>query len=59
MTIMDITPFISASLVIGTTIFAYIIALLVVLAFFGYLVYRTSPKGKARREARHERRNKH
>ena len=56
---MDITPFISASLVIGTTIFAYIIALLVVLAFFGYLVYRTSPKGKARREARHERRNKH
>ncbi len=55
---MDTTPIIGASLVIGSTIFAYIVALLVVLAFFGYLVYRTSPKGKARRAARHERRNK-
>lgn len=56
---MDTTPIIGASLMIGSTIFAYIIALLVVLAFFGYLTYRVSPKGKARREARHEKRNKH
>lgn len=51
---MDTTPIISASLVIGSTIFAYIVALLVVLGFFGYLTYRVSPKGKARREAKRE-----
>lgn len=53
---MDTTLIIGASLLIGTQIFLYIIALIVVLAFFGYLVYRTSPKGKARREERRERR---
>lgn len=55
---MDATPVISASLLIGSTIFMYILALLVVLAFFGYLTYRISPKGKARRAERHERRDK-
>lgn len=55
---MDTTPIISASLVIGSTIFAYIVALLVVLGFFGYLTYRISPKGKARRAAHRERQNK-
>lgn len=55
---MDTTPIISASLMISSTIFAYIVALFVVLAFFGYLTYRVSPKGKARRKARRERRNK-
>lgn len=56
---MDATPIISASLFIGSTIFLYIVALFAVLAFFGYLTYRVSPKGKQRREERHEkRRNK-
>ena len=55
---MNATPIIGASVLIGSTIFMYILALLVVLAFFGYLVYRTSPKGKARRQQRHERRNR-
>lgn len=58
MVIMNITPIISASLAIGSTIFAYIVALLVVLGFFGYLTYRISPKGKARREERREKRRK-
>lgn len=50
---MDASP-----LAIGSTIFIYIIALLVVLAGFGYLVYRTSPHGQQRRKERHERRDK-
>ena len=54
---MNITPVISASLMIGSTIFMYIVALIAILAFFGYLVYRTSPKGKEHRAARHERRH--
>lgn len=55
---MDATLIIGASLLIGSTIFMYIVALLVVLAGFGYLTYRVSPKGKARREERRDRRNK-
>ncbi len=55
---MEVTNVMSASLFIGTSIFLYIIALIVILAFFGYLVYRTSPKGKAHREERRERRSK-
>lgn len=42
---------------IGTTIFLYIVALLAVLTFFGYLVYRTSPKGVARRQEKRDKRN--
>lgn len=38
------------SIFIGSSIFLYIVALIVVLAIFGYLTYRVSPKGKARRE---------
>lgn len=53
---MDVTPVIGASVFIGTSIFLYIVALIVVLAFFGYLTYRVSPKGKARREERRNRR---
>ena len=56
---METTLIVSASLLIGSTIFMYILALLVVLAFFAYLTYSISPKGKARREERREkRRNK-
>lgn len=45
-----------ASVFIGSTIFIYIIALLAVLAAFGYLVYRTSPGGQKRREEKRNRR---
>ncbi|WP_435978603.1 hypothetical protein [Psychrobacter sp. DM4] len=45
-----------ASFMIGSSIFLYIVALLIVLAGFAYLTYRTSPKGKARREERRNRR---
>lgn len=38
------------SIFIGSSIFLYIVAFIVVLAIFGYLTYRVSPKGKARRE---------
>lgn len=54
---MSAAVVIGASVFIGTTIFLYIIALLAVLTVFGYLVYRTSPKGKARRQERRDRRN--
>ena len=40
------------SIFIGSSIFLYIVAFIVVLAIFGYLTYRVSPKGKARREDR-------
>ncbi len=53
---MSATVVIGASAFIGTTIFLYIVALIAVLAFFGYLTYRVSPKGKQRRAERHERR---
>ena len=47
---MEATPIISASLMIGSSIFMYIIAFLAVMAIGGYLTYRTSPKRKQRRE---------
>ncbi len=53
---MGSTPVMAASTFIGTSIFLYIVALIAVLAFFGYLTYRVSPKGKARREERRNRR---
>lgn len=49
---METSPF------IGASIFIYIVGFIAVLAFFAYLTYRISPKGKARREARRERRRK-
>ncbi|MGP4713608.1 hypothetical protein [uncultured Psychrobacter sp.] len=53
---MEVTTVMGASLMIGSSIFLYIVALIIVLAFFGYLTYRVSPKGKARREERRNRR---
>ena len=47
---MDATPIIGASLLIGSSIFMYIVAFLAVMAVGGYLTYRTSPKRKQRRE---------
>tara|TARA_R110002033_G_scaffold69045_1_gene120390 strand:- start:583 stop:771 length:189 start_codon:yes stop_codon:yes gene_type:complete len=47
---MEATPIIGASLMIGSSIFMYIIAFLAVMAIGGYLTYRTSPKRKQRRE---------
>ncbi len=55
---MNATLIIGASLLIGSTIFMYILALFVVLGFFAYLTYRISPKGKERRAERHEKRHK-
>jgi len=52
---MDATPIIGASLLIGSSIFMYIVAFLAVMAVGGYLTYRTSPKRKQRRE---DKRNK-
>ena len=52
---MDATPIIGASLLIGSSIFMYIVAFLTVMAGGGYLTYRTSPKRKQRRE---DKRNK-
>jgi len=46
---MEATPIIGASLMIGSSIFMYIIAFLAVMAIGGYLTYRTSPKRKQRR----------
>lgn len=43
---------------IGTSIFMYIVGFIIVLAFFAYLTYSISPKGKERRAARRERRHK-
>lgn len=43
---------------IGSSIFMYIIAFVVVMAFFAYLTYRISPKGKERRAQRREKRRK-
>ncbi len=37
---------------IGSSIFLYIVAFIIVMAFFAYLTYRTSPKRKQRREDR-------
>jgi hypothetical protein len=47
---MEATPIIGASLMIGSSIFMYIVAFLAVMAIGGYLTYRTSPKRKQRRE---------
>ena len=47
---MEATPIIAASLLIGSSIFMYIVAFLAVMAIGGYLTYRTSPKRKQRRE---------
>ncbi|WP_201526041.1 MULTISPECIES: hypothetical protein [Psychrobacter] len=47
---MDATPIIGASLLIGSSIFIYILAFIAVMAIGGYLTYRISPKGKKRRE---------
>ena len=52
---MDATPIIGASLLIGSSIFMYIVAFLAVMADGGYLTYRTSPTRKQRRE---DKRNK-
>ena len=46
---MEATPIIGASLMIGSSIFMYIVAFLAVMAIGGYLTYRTSPKRKQRR----------
>ncbi len=54
---MNVTPVVGASVFIGTSIFLYIVAFVVVLIAFGYLTYRVSPKGKARREERRNRNN--
>lgn len=53
---MGATPVIAASAFIGTSIFLYIVSFIAVLAVFGYLTYMVSPKGKARREERRNRR---
>ncbi len=53
---MEVTNVMGASLFIGTSIFIYIIAFILVLVFFGYLTYRVSPKGKARREQKRNKR---
>ncbi len=37
---------------IGSSIFLYIVAFIIVMAVFAYLTYRTSPKRKQRREDR-------
>ncbi|WP_446442716.1 hypothetical protein [Psychrobacter sp. 1176_08] len=37
---------------IGSSIFLYIVAFIIVMAIFAYLTYRTSPKRKQRREDR-------
>lgn len=47
---MDATPIMAASLLIGSSIFMYILAFMAVLAVGGYLTYRTSPKRKQRQE---------
>ncbi|MES1964892.1 hypothetical protein M0N77_06040 [Psychrobacter sp. AH5] len=54
---MEVTNVMGASLFIGTSIFVYIVAFILVLVFFGYLTYRVSPKGKARREAKRNKRH--
>lgn len=46
------------SFLIGSSIFMYIVAFIVVLVIFGYLTYRINPKGKKRREERRTRRRK-
>ncbi|MGM8871782.1 hypothetical protein ACS8E3_08850 [Psychrobacter sp. 2Y5] len=56
---MEATPVIAASLFIGSSIFLYIVAFIIVLVFFGYLTYRVSPKGKSRREERRNRNKRH
>lgn len=42
---------------IGSSIFLYIAAFIVVMAIFAYLTYRTSPKRKQRREEKRNRDN--
>lgn len=37
---------------IGSSIFLYIVAFIIVMSVFAYLTYRTSPKRKQRREDR-------
>lgn len=44
-----------SSTFIGSSIFMYILAFVVVMAVFAYLTYRTSPKRKQRREAKRNR----
>ncbi|SNT69994.1 MULTISPECIES: hypothetical protein [unclassified Psychrobacter] len=41
---------------IGSSIFLYILAFIVVMVVAGYFTYRISPSGKKRREERNERR---
>ena len=41
---MDATPIIGASLLIGSSIFMYIVAFLAVMAVGGYLTYRSGAK---------------
>lgn len=53
---MDATAIIAASLFIGTSIFMYILAFIIVMAIFAYLTYSISPKGKERRAARRDKR---
>ena len=54
---MDATPIIGASLLIGSSMFMYILAFLAVMAIGGYLTYRTSSERKQRREDKHNRDN--
>lgn len=43
---------------IGSSIFLYIVAFIIVMAIFAYLTYRTSPKRKQRREDSRNRDNR-
>ena len=43
---------------IGTSIFLYIVAFIIVMMIAAYLTYSISPKGKKRREERREKRHK-
>ena len=54
---MEATAVVGASLMIGSSIFMYILAFLAVMAIGGYLTYRTSPKRKQRREEKRNRDN--
>ncbi|WP_240365014.1 hypothetical protein [Psychrobacter sp. KH172YL61] len=54
---MEATAVIGASLMIGSSIFMYILAFLAVMVIGGYLTYRTSPKRKQRQEEKRNRDN--
>ncbi len=53
---MDVNLVISASMLIGTSIFLYILAFMAILVLGGYLTYRSGVLSKRRREERHEKR---